>query len=66
MSYSKPIPLFESLKGRSLNEDQVREIKKSLEVRGTKTLKNVAEELRVKLQTIRNINCGRVYRDVTI
>jgi hypothetical protein len=60
----KPKPAFESLYSRSLTLEQVLFLKEAIRTRGDKTLSSLSKELGIKYQTLRDLNIGRIYRDV--
>lgn len=62
----KPEPKFENLFGRSLSKEDIIAIKIAIRDKGDKQLLEVANELGIKYQTIRDINCGKTYRNVII
>lgn len=57
----KPIPAFQSMCGRSLNQEQVKEVKLLLK---TNTAKEVSMLLGIKYQTIKDIKGQRAYKNV--
>lgn len=60
----KPKTVFSGLCGRSLDENKAKELKLAIANKGNKTLKILSEEIGVKYQTLRDLNIGRIYKDV--
>jgi hypothetical protein len=60
----KPKAAFETLFGRNLTKEQAITLKEAIKNKGTKSLKKLSEELGVKYQTLRDLNIGRIYKDV--
>jgi hypothetical protein len=60
----KPKAAFEKLFGRNLTKEQVIALKEAIKNKGTKSLKKLSEELGVKYQTLRDLNTGRIYKEV--
>lgn len=60
----KAKPEFNSLYNRNLKKEQVLLIKKSIENRGDKTLKELSNEFSISYQTIKDIHTGRSYINV--
>lgn len=62
----KPKTAFELLFGREFTKEAVSKIKQAIRDKGNKSLKQLSEELGVKYQTLRDLNCGRIYKEVLI
>lgn len=60
----KPKSSFETLFNRSLTEGRAKELKKAIKNKGNKSLKKLSEELGVEYQTIRDLSCGRIYKNI--
>lgn len=60
----KPKAEFKTLYNRSLSLEEVIELKEIIKNKGNKTLKKLSEELGVKYQTLRDLNCGRIYANI--
>jgi hypothetical protein len=60
----KPKAEFHTLFRRSLNEKEARKLKLAVSNRGDKSLKKLSEELEVAYQTLRDLSCGRIYKDI--
>ncbi len=60
----KPKPLFSSLYSRKLTEEEVKEARSHIKNRQGRTLKTIGEELNIPYTTMRDLSCGRIYKDV--
>jgi len=60
----KPKPEFETLFSRSLTKELSDELIVVIKNRSNKTLKSISEEYNLPYQTIRDISCGRTYKNL--
>lgn len=49
---------------KHFTDEQVTEIKNKISIKGKKSLKKLSEELGVKHQFLKDINCGRIYKNL--
>lgn len=59
----KPTPEYTSLFSRSLTKELSEELKSIIKNRGNKKLKTISEEYNIPYQIIRDISCGRTYKN---
>jgi hypothetical protein len=60
----KPKAPFESSYGRSLSQGRVKELKIAISNKNGKSLIQLSKELGVKYQTLRDISCGKTYKNL--
>lgn len=60
----KPKTPFEQLNGRKFTKEQILDLKQKINNRGNLSLKKLSEQINISYCTIRDLNCGRIYKEV--